>query len=159
LNGNAVGDVQSGQQIRVIGTRNNDQTYTVDGSPVFDGIYTTTVSVLESLNYGTNEIVELPTSTNIKVLGDSYRFVMVGDVINVVSSTGNDGVYSVTGITQDDVYSVYSISPSLPSLVADGDIEFVERGGWIEPLRYQGIHMWYSDLIGIAIDENVDAEY
>lgn len=157
VTGNAIGDIQSGQQIRVIGSQYNDQTYTIGTPPTFDGINHTTVPVLEQLNYGTNEIVELPSSTTIKVLGNSYQFVTVADTVSVINSTGNDGVYSITGVTSDGLYSIFSVSPSLPNNVADGDVEFIERGGWVESLRYQGIHIFHEDLVGINIGETVDA--
>jgi hypothetical protein len=158
VNGNAVGDIQSGQQIRIIGTPTNDQTYTIDTPPTFDiNTNTTTIPVLESISYGENDIVELPSSTTIKVLGDSYRFVQGNDTINIINSTGNDGVYNVISISQDTVYSVYTVSPSLPNNSPTGIVQFVERGGWIESLRYQGIQIFYEDALGIQIIEDSTA--
>lgn len=157
INGNGIGDVQSGQQVRVIGTSANDKVFTIGLAPTFNPNGTTTIPVVETINRASNNVIELISSTSIKVLGDSYRVVSVADVVNITNSTGNDGTYTVTGSTQDGVYSIINVSPSLPDTSPDGVVEYMERGGWIESLRFQGIHLIHEDWIGVRVDEIAQA--
>jgi len=157
INGNGMGDIQSGQQIRVIGTRANDGVFTVGLSPTFGLDGTTTIPVDEVIASATNDIIEFISPTSVKVLGDSYRMVSTGDAVDVIGSTGNDGTYTVTGSTQDGAYSIIDISPSLPNTTPDGVMAYMERGGWIESVRYQGIHLIHEDWIGVGISEVAQA--
>lgn len=157
INGSGIGDVQSGQQIRVIGTQFNDSVFTIGLTPTFDPSGYTTIPVVETVAYGVNSVVELISQTSIKVLGDSYRFTRSGDTINIINSVGNNGAYTVTGTLQDGPHTVVDVTPSLPNITPDGVMQYMERGGWIESLRYQGIHIIHEDWIGVSMTEQADA--
>lgn len=154
--GNAVGVVQMGQQIKIVGSVSNDAVHTISAPPVFDGTMTT-ILVTNPLFKVTQLITEISSPTTFKVLGDAYRMVTVGDDIVILNSTGNDGTYVVSNISQQGTFSEIVINSSLPSVIVDGDIEFNERGGWIEPLRTRGIELVYGDYIGVGVGELTDA--
>ena len=106
INGNATGDIQSGQEVRALGTLANDGTLTASNAPTFNALTNTTVlPVAEPLSYGENPIHELPDTNVVKVLGDAANYLSAGgspnsgDVFIITGSTGNDGTYIVEGAT------------------------------------------------------------
>lgn len=158
VDGDVTGDVFSGQEIRILGTNFNNAIVTASGAPTFDAVTnTSTIPVMEPLNPGTNPIVELPTNDTIKTQGSAAMYLQGGNIITVVNSTGNDNSYIVEGVTFDGVFSFITITTTFPNTTADGDVEFNERGGWIESLRYQGIALRFEDLLHSNISENADA--
>lgn len=166
--GDATGDIQIGQEIRVFGTT-NDGIYRVTAAPTFN-------TGIGSPSLGTTDI---PVATDFLVVNileegspSTYSFVVTGnytslfsphrrfEIVNAVGgSPTNNGTYTV-GASSYNVTTnktTITILETIPNVAVSGDTVRrtinTESGGFLEAHRFYGIRMVFEDTIGVSVGE------
>lgn len=166
VSGNATGDIQSGQKIKVHGNINAGA-FTVTSSPNYDPSSGSTTFPVASdrpttsppKNIIAREATILDVLTPDSILVEGIINVLDGqDYFAIVGSSQNDGDYYVQGAQHDTGNTIINILEGDGEFAFDiasvgGSIQFFEKGGFVESYRDYGVHLRFTDSIGVSTTE------